>query len=245
MRLNKKKISGLTDPEWKEKMLKYIINVSSNMLAVSIVIGVTFAFVDRYCRDIGRRIMRFMLLFGFAAAGVRTYITNTRRLVGGWKVGAYGFGISMALYALFLLVLLIVLLVHVFTRKAKENAKKWIDIVCNIFISVVTGLLTASYCYMVLPTIYHYPFEFDTGDNGILSSEYLLKLGGYLIAIIVCIFALVSAYKLSSVCIQKGYGVSVIAATILLNAIYEIYVFARLVLVLAPRKIINSIKLFT
>ena len=83
-------------------MLTYLINVTGDLLAVSIIIGVIFAFIDHFCAERDRHIVRGGLVLGLVAAAVRAYITNTKRLVGDWKVGAYGYGVALAIFILFI-----------------------------------------------------------------------------------------------------------------------------------------------
>ena len=52
-------------------MLTYLINVTEDMLALSLVIGMMLAFLDTYCMGSGKVIGRIGLLIGVIAAGVR------------------------------------------------------------------------------------------------------------------------------------------------------------------------------
>ena len=81
-------------------MLTYLINVTDDMLALSLVIGMIVAFLDTYCSGSGRITGRIGLLTGVIAAGVRAYFTNTRRIKDGWKVGTYGLGFSLGFLVL-------------------------------------------------------------------------------------------------------------------------------------------------
>ena len=85
-------------------MLTYLINVTGEMFTVSLVIGVIFSFTERFSSSISRNIVRFGLLIGAVGGAVRSYITNTRRLVGGWKVGMYGYAAAVILFVLLLAV---------------------------------------------------------------------------------------------------------------------------------------------
>lgn len=221
-------------------MLTYLINVTGDMLAVSLIIGIMLAFIDRFCTEKGKLISKIGLLIGFAAAGIRAYITNTRRLEGGWRVGAYGYGISLGLFVL-TAVLLIIFGKSLFRKKSGSKMSKAADIVLSIFIS----LLTASYLYCAMPNIYAYPFKFDTGGNGILSTDYLFRLGGYLLGIMICAVSAVAAFKILVLLAGKGFTKPVCAAFYLVNSFYAVFDFAKLMAVLTSRKIIDSVELFS
>lgn len=220
-------------------MLTYLINVTGDLLAVSIVIGIIFAFADHYCSQLGRRIVRIGLAAGFLVAAIRAFITNTQRLVGGWKVGAYGYGGALVIFIL--LVIGFIIFSRRFFEKTTDPEKKRL---AEMVISILMGLIIAAYLYCTLPNVYVYPFKFDTGGEGFLSTAFLFRLGGYLLGIIVSILAAVSAYKVARIAADKGYHRLLTAAFFVLNIIFAVNLFARLMLVLTPRKIVNSIPLF-
>ena len=209
------------------------------LFAVSLIIGVTIAFIDRRCKERGRLIARIGLALGFAAAGIRAYITNTRRIVGGWRVGTYGYLTALVFFVL-LAAALIVYARSFFRRDASEEKTNRADTV----ISVLAALLISAYLYCSLPSVLIYPFKFDSGGNGILSTDYLFRLGGYLLGVITSLIAALAAYQIASVVDRKGYRKLLSYAFISLNAMYAVYDFARLMSVLTARKIIDSIPLF-
>ena len=218
-------------------MLTYLINVTGEMFTVSLVIGVIFSFTERFSSSTSRNIVRFGLLIGAVGGAVRSYITNTRRLVGGWKVGMYGYAAAVILFVLLLAGFILWILM-----KRKQSAAM---AVCEKLLSVLTAFVIVAYLYSALPNVYVYPFKFDTGGNGFLSSDYLLRLGGYILGIIVCLTAGFSAYKLLSVAAKKGFVKTADSYFIIFNTLYSVYGFAKLMLVLIPRKIISSTALFS
>ncbi|MBQ3379967.1 MAG: DUF2318 domain-containing protein [Clostridia bacterium] len=220
-------------------MLTNLINVTGDLFALSLLIGVIFAFVDHFCREKGQLIARCGLALGFVIAAIRAYITNNSRLVGGWRVGAYGYAVSLAIFV-FLLVAFVVLFRKLADRPPDAAKASKAEIV----ISSGIALLTASYLYCALPNVYVYPFKFDVGGNGLLSTDFLFRLGGYLLGILVCLVSAFVAYKNARLSAKKGYAKLLVISFALLNIMYAIYNFARLMLVLTPRKIVDSAALF-
>jgi len=195
---------------------------------------------DLRSSDYGSQVsLRIGLAFGFVCAGLRALITNTQRLVGGWKVGAYGFGAALAI--LILLIVAFVIFGKAFLKNSEAAGRRK---TAEVVICILTALLFSSYMYNYLPNVYVYPFKFDTGGEGFLSTKYLFRLGGYLLGIIVCIIAAVCAYRIARIAAQKGYEKLLTVAFFALNIMFAVNNFARLMLVLTPRKIINSILLF-
>ena len=220
-------------------MLTYIIQVTSDLLAVSLVLGVTYAFIDWYCSEKGQMILRAGTVLGFIAAGIRAYITNTRRLKGGWRVGMYGYGAGLAVW-LVLMICILITAGHFF--RIKQYREK--DGAAHILVSALTAVLVITQCYNTLFNVYVYPFKFDTGGNGILSTDYLFRLGGYLLGILVTVISAIAACRIMSLAAKKGMTRLLAAVFFILQALFAVNCFGRLMLVLTPRKIVNSQLLF-
>lgn len=216
-------------------MLTYLINVTGDLSAICLVIGVVLAYADTAMNERNRAIVRCGVLLGLVVAGIRAYITNTRRLVGGWKVGVYGYAATLIIFVCFVVFLVLA---------SKKRDRKTYHVSAETGLAVSTGLILASFLYGALPNVYVYPFKFDIGSSGILSTDYLFRLGGYLLGIIICAAIGISAYRICRVADNKGYAKAVRLMFIGSVSLYTVYSFARLMLVLVPRKIINSKFLF-
>ncbi len=221
-------------------MLTYLINVTDDLLAAAIVIGILFSFVDSFSRKAGKTIFRFFLVPGIVSAGIRAYITNTRRLTAGWKVGAWGYGIALGIFLL--LFLCFCICSRWFFHREKYPKK---GNVAEVLITSLAGGLMAAYFYCALPNVLVYPFKFDTGGNGILSTDYLFRLGGYLLGIAVSVVSAVTAYYLTALLVKKGKRGLPVAVFLISTTLYAVNHFARLMAVLTPRKIIDSTSLFS
>ena len=220
-------------------MLTYLINVTDDLLAFAVVLGVIFSLIDRYCSERGRIVFRGFVAIGAIVAGVRAYITNTRRLVGSWRVGTYGYLVTLIL--LLLTFAAFAVLLHRMSVGKKGAA------VSEVIISSLTGLLTVGYLYSFLPTVYVYPFKFDVNGSGIskyLSTDFLYRLGGYLLGLLICLVALLSAYHVLGVLFKKGHKSLMVVTFVLMNVLMGINFFARLMSVFTTRKIVDSVFLF-
>ena len=223
-----------------KNMLTYLINVTDDMLALSLVIGMIMAFLDTYCRDSGKITGRIGLAIGIVAAGVRAYFTNTRRIKDGWKVGTYGYGISLGL----LLLTVIALAVFGYFLMRKKNDSK-MKTAANWVISVCFALFMAACLYCSLPNVLTYPFKFDTGGNGIISSDFFLRLGGYLLGIIVCAVSGIGVYKLYICSAQKDIRSVPFTAMCIGIILYGVFYSGKLLAVLTTRKIIDDVNMFS
>jgi len=221
-------------------MLTYLIKVTDDILAVSVIIGVIFAFVDHFLGERRQKILRTGFIVGIIAAGIRAYITNTKRLVGGWKVGTYGYAAALCFFVLFIAVFII------FSKRIynydKDNKK---SLRPGDIAVIILSLLVVAYIYCTLPNTFVYPFRFDTGGNGLLSTDYLFRLGGYILGILVSVLSGLAVYKVASVTARKGFDGWLKFAFFFLNILYTINNFSRLMLVLTARNIVKSTALFT
>ena len=220
-------------------MLTYLINVTEDLMLISIVLGIAFAFVNYYCKDKNKELFGWGIFVGFIIAGIRAYITNTRRLVGGWRVGVYGY--LAALFSYVILMVLFAVFSKTFFQKSSYDKKKSI---VEKTICIVLFVLMDAYIYGAVANVYVYPFKFDTGGNGLLSTDFLFRLGGYLLGILASVLAAVASYKVTTVAAVKGFRSCLNGMFFVSNLLYIIHTFARLMLVLTPRKIIDSIPLF-
>ena len=223
-------------------MLTYLINVTDDFLALSVVIGVMASFIYAFCGDRGRRIFSVGILLGMAMAGYRAYITNTRRIAGSWRIGTYG---NMATVAVFLVaVLAAAVLLHRLSREKGEKKPA----VAECVISGTAGLLAAMYLYGVLYTIYYYPFGFTTtGDTAlerIFNTDFLFRLGGYLLGLLVCLTTILAVRGLLNVYAKKGYRAVNAVCYFLLTTLYTVKLLGKLGATLTTRKMIESDTIF-
>ena len=220
-------------------MLTYLINVTSDLLTASIVTGVILAFADHFFAERDRAIPRYGILLGVIIAAIRAYITNTRRLVGGWKVGVYGYVAGLILFVLFVIAFIF------FLRRDKGSGQGLTAAIgSDTCISVLAGLLIAAYLYGALPNVLVYPFKFDIGTSSVLSTDFLFRLGGYLLGLIICLVSGLAASRIPQIAAVKGYPQYLTWTFFGLNILYAVFNFARLMLVLTPRKIVDSQALF-
>lgn len=236
-------------------MLTYLINVTNDILLLSLVMGLVYAFIAYFCSDRGILFFRSGVFLGFIAAAIRAYITNTRRLVGGWRVGVYGYVASLILILLLFLAALIFGKAFFYKRDERisrehiikaedEEYKYWKDNFSELVICLLTGLMCASFIYSSFNNIYVYPFKFKTGGNGIISTDYLFRLGGYLLGLAECLLSAICAYRIVTVMAKKGYRKVPVFSFIVAVILFGVYIFAKLMLVLVPRKIVKSMALF-
>ena len=142
-------------------MLTYLINVTNDMLAFSLLIGMMMAFLDTYCKNSGKIIARIGLGVGIIIAGLRAYFTNTRRIKNGWMIGTYGYGFTLGFLVL---TIIAVAVFGYFLMKNRiiqnENSSK-----LGAFLTCFALCLQQQLCTPLFRMCLTYPFKFDTGGE--------------------------------------------------------------------------------
>lgn len=220
-------------------MLTYLIKVTDDLLAAAIVLGVIFAFLITRYGKWGKNIAYMGLAGGILAGAIRAIITNTRRIRNGWKIGFYGRIISLVLFAI------VVIAVIVLNIKPIKNAIKGrLKAALDIAVPVLSALFIVSLGFTYLSEALAYPFQMDISDGGILSSDFLYKLGGYILGLIIVVLSTISADRIGRVASKKGYDGLVLAVFLAVLIVNAVFSFLRLSSTLTVRKYIDSVDLF-
>ncbi len=217
-------------------MLTYLISVTDRLLILSILTGVAISFAGAFYLERGKLIVKIGLVAGLLAAIVRAIITNSVRIKASWTYSSVYYGIVIGL---FIVAAILAILSALPLIKKRAKLKTAFDIAIPSVIAAVLLLLA----FIFLPTVYAYPFKFDAGES-VLSTDFLFRLAGWALGIIVCVCAGVASYKLSEQAAAKGLKGMVAVIFTGVSVIELIYVLARQMTLLAPRRIVKSQFLF-
>ena len=153
-------------------MLKYLWMLTQELFLTVTLVTWMHAMLGRLHGAAGRRIHGAALAVGTAASfalAVAKYTTN-RIVSSHWNHYIYGAIIVLTLAFLILSLLL----------GRKENKTMGPD---GVILSIVGGGLSAVLIFYQLPTVLLYPFSFNTMGNGYLSTYYGVRLGGWLLGL--------------------------------------------------------------
>ena len=153
-------------------MLKYLWMVTQELFLTVTLVTWMHAMLGRLYGAAGRRIHGAALAVGAAASfalAAAKYTTN-RIVSSHWNHYIYGVIIVLTLAFLILSLLL----------GRKENKTMGPG---GVILSIVGGGLSAVLIFYQLPTVLLYPFSFNTMGNGYLSAYYGVRLGGWLLGL--------------------------------------------------------------
>ncbi|MBR1747131.1 MAG: hypothetical protein IJ735_02830, partial [Clostridia bacterium] len=157
-------------------MLTYLIKVSQDVLLMSLAIGVVFAYLRSRYGLWGKRIAWMGFGLGILSGSIRTAVIKTTRIRNQYLYTTSWYSIVLLLF------LIVILATIVFSIKPVRRAvKEKVLTVVNFIVPSCVALMVAFYLFLSLPTVIMYPFQFNLGDSGILSKDFLLRLAGWLI----------------------------------------------------------------
>ena len=180
-------------------MLTYLITVTNNLFIPALLVGLALAFAEAFWGKWGRRIVGIGIGVGFLAAAVRAIVTNTIRVTAGWKIPYYGYWFVMVFAAA------AILIIGIFAVKplCRRVGEKGMGIVGYVSSSLLATAI-AAVLFCVLPSIMAAPFQFNLNGNSVLSTDFLYRLGGYLLGLVICLLVGFGAAHSSRICAQKG-----------------------------------------
>ena len=154
-------------------MFKYLWMVVQDLFLTVTFTSLMHAMLSRAAGRKGRLIHGIGLCAGVLASVALAIVKNTTKLIISSHWNHYIYAVTMALTLLFLVFTLC------FGRK--ENAPAGAG---TALLSVAGSLLSAVLIFYALPGVLLYPFSFNTMGQGYLSSYYLVRMAGWLGALI-------------------------------------------------------------
>jgi len=157
--------------------------VTQDLFLAVTLITLMHVMMSRLLCQKGRRIHAIALGAGFLASVVLAAVKYNTKLIISSHWSHYIYAVILILTAL------ILLLTAVFGRKEHGRSKAGSMILC-----AAGSLLSATLIFYSLPGVLLYPFSFNTMGQGYFSSYYMVRMAGWLGALVLL---LVYSYKLS------------------------------------------------
>ena len=166
-------------------MLKYLVQVTEDLLFFGVLTGLIYAFVGRMDGRRGRIIVTAAAAAGLIAAAVMSWFKNNTKMV---NTGLWNMRILVASA----IALVLFLLISLFHLSKAEKLKK----IAGIVSAALGALTVALYIFYLLPDVLAYPSGFVGSDVSMLSSDFLLKLIGFIFGFMLVFLAGLAAYEL-------------------------------------------------
>lgn len=189
-------------------MLKYIVTVTEDLLIPVTLISLLYAFCEMVWNRRGRIILWVGICIGLVASAAMAVVKNTTKLIytNQWNLWIF--------IATIVISMLLILAAAIFGRKEQVRLRAGGIVAC-----LLAAALSALLIFYETPDVMAYPVLFDTAGNGILSVDYLVRLIGWLLALLLVFVFMRYLYR----CAVALHRIS------LLRAVLALAVFANVV----------------
>ena len=174
-------------------MLKYIWTVTEDLLLTVTLISLMFALMDRLYGRRGRTAQWIGIGVGLAASVALAVVKNTSNKIISSHWNHYTWGVILGFMLAFLVLSL------VFGRKDHPKWNAGAALLC-----VAGAGLTAAMLFYATPPVIAYPKNFHTAGNGVYSVEFLVRLIGWALALI--LLAVYSRFLYKGAMRMKKHG---------------------------------------
>ncbi len=203
-------------------MLKYLIQVTEDLLAAGVLVGAIYAFIISTHGVNGRKTLNISAAVGFVIAVVMGILTNTTKVL---KNVNTAYILCSALVICFVIFTVLSLIKPL--GKIKNS---------YLFTAVPAGIYICLLFMYKLPTVLAYPFNFDLSNSSVLSTDFLYRLIGWILGLVLVFLAFIGTYKIlsaHSVKLTKPVVIIIMLLTALRNA-------ATVLNVMLSRRVISS-----
>ncbi len=207
-------------------MLTFMIKTTESLVFASILLGLVYVFLNRDNKT--KRIGMIFTALGLAASVVMSYMKNATS-----KVDTSIWNLRIFALSLIVLIVFYVTSCSPLIKKAEEKMR----LISSVALSVV---LFTIYLY-ALPDVWAYPHNFLGTEQSAMSTDFLFRLIGMAVAIIICMLTAFAVYQ-SAKRVPAAYGMAVIKGALLVNALRQISV--ALSIMNAKRMIVGNHTLF-
>ena len=183
-------------------MLKYLWTVTQDLFVTVTLVTLMHAALLRLCDKRGTRVHGAGILLGVLASAALAAVKGTTNKIVSSHWNHYIYAVTLALILLFIILCLVL------RRKG------------SLVVAIVGAGVSAVVIFYHLPGVMLYPFNFNTMGNGYLSGYYMVRMAGFVIALVL-LLAYSRLLYLCAVHIRPAQTVtSLLCVGLLVDAVY-------------------------
>ena len=167
-------------------MLKYLVQLTSDLLAQSLIIGMLSAYIISVIGKRGRNVLLVGGVLAFIASAAMAYAKNATKIITSNALDYWNLYTVAVFSGSFLLFLIFSI------DKLRVKMKTAGDYI----VSILAALIIGSTVFYTLPTVLAYPFNFDLAGETMVSTSFLYRIIGIILGLVIDIVIGVAAYKL-------------------------------------------------
>lgn len=167
-------------------MLKYLVQLTSDLLAQALIIGMLSAYIVSVIGKRGRNVLIVGGVLTFIASAAMAYAKNATKIITSNALDYWNLYTVAVFAGSFLLFLIFSI------DKLRVKMKTAGDYI----VSILAALIIGSTVFYALPTVLAYPFNFDLAGETMVSTNFLYRIIGIILGLVIDIVIGVAAYKL-------------------------------------------------
>ena len=154
-------------------MLNYIVKVTEDLSATVVMVVMIYAFMEMLFRGRGKRSQKIAIAAGILASAVMAVVKNRTSKIATNQWNLYIFYVALIATLAFFVFALICL-------NSRREQMSFAEGMTHLSAAV----LSADLIFYEAPDVMAYPFLFDLGKEGVLSVRFLVRLIGWLLALV-------------------------------------------------------------
>ena len=190
-------------------MLKYLWTVTQDLFVTVTLVTWMHAALDRLCGKFGRRFHTGGILLGLVAAAALAAVKGTSNKIVSSRWNHYIY--------VFLLAFTLAFVIFALIRGRREGGRRGF---AGAGLCLAGAGLSATLIFYALPGVMLYPFNFNTMGEGYLSSYYMVRMAGYLAALLLLLAYSRLLYNCAMRIRPLGAVAALPGAGALINAVY-------------------------
>lgn len=167
-------------------MLKYLVQLTGDLLAQALIIGMLAAYITSVIGKRGRNVLIAGGVLTLLASAAMAYMKNATKIITANALDYW----SLYTVAVFAVSLLLFLIFSINKLRLK------LKVVGDYIVSISAALIIGSTVFYTLPTVLAYPFNFDLAGETMVSTNFLYRIIGIIMGLMIDIVICIATYKL-------------------------------------------------
>lgn len=167
-------------------MLKYLVQLTSDLLAQALIIGMLSAYIVSVIGKRGRNVLIVGGVLTFIASAEMAYAKNSTKIITSNALDYW----NLYTVAVFAGSFLLFLIFSINKLRVKMRAAG------DYIVSILAALIIGSTVFYALPIVLAYPFNFDLAGETMVSTNFLYRIIGIILGLLIDIVIGIAVYKL-------------------------------------------------
>ncbi|WP_405347110.1 Fe-S-containing protein [Ruminococcus sp.] len=167
-------------------MLKYLVQLTSDLLAQALIIGMLWAYITSVIGKRGHNVLIVGGVLTFIASAAMAYAKNATKIITSNALDYW----NLYTVAVFAGSFLLFLIFSINKLRVKMRAAG------DYIVSILAALIIGSTVFYALPIVLAYPFNFDLAGETMVSTNFLYRIIGIILGLLIDIVIGIAVYKL-------------------------------------------------